>query len=573
MKNKIFLTLFITLSLNLFASGANNPRAEIYDDIDRWRNIGLIDRLPPIRPYPVQYIISILDKIIEVGDIKDVKLAKKYREYYTNNSLDFVIEHNSYTSFEEYQTISGFGADANLYLNDKVTAALDINAYLLNGVKELCTPPNQNKGIDVLVDNMNIKALGMTWDMFQGLNISAGFGTDTMWFQTGLMPSSFGPLFSDSVVLNPNAKQAAHFSYTWIHDLFTASYLFLPIVATDNQGNNETDDKYLHVKSVDFKFTDFWEFQFYESTIYGGRGIKPIFFLPFSEFFYSAGQGETWDVNSLMGLSSRFQLPKDVSLTGTVYVDDLNAIEIAKLNLNTRMKLAAQFEAEWVPKKSFINSVRLNYTALTPYMYTHTTEAPKDDPTQDPENWDIRNHALKSYTNYENYTNGGVTMGPYGMEPNSDKIGLNIGANLPKDFKVRVNFELQRHGNSSKPEDRDGSMEEVKDSEGNVIYTPKDENGDGVNDNAIPTDGTIFDPGYGWTGGFQYKNSNPFLTQDVIETMFISEIVLDTPTFDIGKGGIKAQLGYAFVYIENHNLIEDNDFDSSYLKASVTYSF
>ncbi|MGL1890168.1 MAG: hypothetical protein OCD02_01010 [Spirochaetaceae bacterium] len=569
MKKILLILSIILISFNIYSSGSNSARDEIYEDIDHWRNIGLIDRLPPIRPYPAQYLIFIFNEVIKRGGEIDVIKAQRYLESFTTMNLESTIKHNSYTDLEEYETISGFGLEANIPLHEYFTAGIDINVFMLNQIDMDTLAPTRSTGIDLNIDNMTIETGDITWDVLQSLNMNAGFGTDRLWFQSGMMSSSFGPLFSDSVVLNPNAKQAAHFSGTWIHDLFTASYLFMPIVATDNTGDEETDDKYIHIRSLDFKFTDFWEFQFYETVVYGGKGVKPIFFLPFNEFFYSAGQGGTWDVNSLLGLSSRFQFPQNISLYGTVYLDDINAIEVVKLNFDTRFKLAAQFNLDWSPEESVISTVNLTYTAIMPYMYTHITETPEDDAyLTDDQDFDIRSHALAEYLNYENYTNGGVSMGPTGMEPNSDKIGLNVTFNIPKGFKIKLTSEILRHGNSSSDEDRDYG-DETLDADGNTIDTDND----GIADEAIPTDGTIFDPGYGWTGGYQYKNSTPFLTQDVIETLFLNEIVIVSPRVPLRSGEIYGELGYAFAYIENKDLVEGDDDYASYIRLSFNYSF
>lgn len=559
MKKLLIILLLSIIAINIFSSGTNNPRDEIYNHIDRWRNQELIDRLPPIRPYSAQYIISILEKIVQIGDDSDITIAKKYLEYYNSYSLDFILKHNSYYDFDGYNTISGLGAEANLPLHKYVYGSFDINAYLLNQKDGVSASPNtRSPGVDYVIDNMHVDALGTRWYMYQGLNVNASFGTDKVWFQSGLMPSSFGPLFSDSVVLNPNTKQATHYSVTWIHDYFTFSNLFLPIVATDNSGSLDSiaDDKYLHTRSLDFAFTNFWDFQFYESVVYGGEGVKPIFFLPFSQYFYSAGQGGTWDVSSLIGLSSRLQFPNNLSFKATAYVDDINAIEFVKLNFDSKLKMAAQGEIEWTPKKSVIDYAKVSYTAIMPYMYTHITETPEDSNTfSEDDTWDIRHHALKEYMNYENYTHYGKSMGPYGMEPNSDKIALNLGIKLPKGFKLKVNGEFQRHGDSSENElDDEGDLDKVDGAE------------------PLPTDGSIFDPGYGWEKGYLYQNSNPFLTQSLLETSVLAEAIITTPKLPLLGGLFYSEFGYAYMYIENYNLEKDKDVSDSFIRLTVNYN-
>lgn len=599
-KTLLLLLMLILTFTSTFASGSNNPSDVIYSDIDRWNNLGLIDRLPPIRPYPTQYLLSILNQVKESGNKTEAKVAETYIEYYTNTNLSFELRSNNFTSFDEAQTISGLGADGNINLSEKLTAGIDISAYILNDVDNAVTDPVTPTGISVNEDNMGFNAFGEYWNIYQSLDVNAAYGDDKLWIQTGMMNTSFGPLFDDSVVMSGDANQSAHFSTTWIADKFTLSYLFMPIVATDSEGDNESDDKYIHIHSLDFKITNWWDFQFYETVVYGGNGVKPIFFLPFSEFFYSASEGGTWDVNSLMGVSSRFQLPNNISLTGTVYVDDIAAKDIITLNFDTRYKLAAQGELEWTVEDSFLNNITLSYTAIMPYMYTHTTVADEDNEYFDlfGTDYDVRSYALYTDMNYENYTNGGLTMGPYGMEPNSDKIGLSISMDAPHGFKVNLSGLMQRHGNSSSTSDRSYSIDTVIDTDDSTeyiastvdynddgsfdtsdamtltdFYDTYDSDQDGVIDDAVPTDGTIFDAGYGWTGGYLHDNDTPFLSQDVLEYLFVAKLSVTSPTIEAFDGEIYGNLGYTYVYIENQDLVEGDTFSNSYVNFSVNYKF
>lgn len=603
MKKLLSLLFIIIITFStLSASGSNDPNDEIYSDIDRWLNLGLIDRLPPIRPYPTQYLLSILDQVMTSDNEKEAETAEGYIEYYTSTGIDFELKSNNFSSIDETQTISGIGADINFNYNEYLTGGADINAYFLNDVDDDVIDPITSMGISVAEDNMGFSAFGTYWNIYQSLDFNAAFGTDTLWLQTGIMNTSFGPLFDDSVVMSPDAEQSAHFSATWIAEKFTFSYLFLPIVATDSEGNDATDDKYLHIHSIDFKLTDWWDFQFYESAIYGGEGIKPIFFLPFSEFFYAASVGETWDVNSLMGVSSRFQMPKNVSLTGTVYVDDLYAKDVITLDLDTKYKLAAQTEIDWTLENSFLNNITFSYTAIMPYMYTHTTEADEDNEYFDlfGTDYNIRSYALYTDINYENYTNNGLSMGPYGMEPNSDKFGLTFVFDAPHDYKINLSTFLQRHGNSSDDDDRDYDEDEIDwdyfyenytaddadddyswatadgtgtDNDLNNFYSVFDTDADGVIDDAIDADGSIYDTGYSWNDGYLYNSTTNFLSQDILEYLWVTKLSVTSPTFELWNGEVNFNAGYTYVYIINQDLVEGDDFYGNYLSLAINYKF
>ncbi len=542
---KLVILILITTTLNLFSEGSNDPKNEIYRDIDRWRNIGLIERLPPIRPYSTQFIISLLKEVQKRGSKTESKKAKEYLNHYTKNSLDFILNTNNYTNLTDFKTFSGLTAKANIVPKKFATAGLDIRVYGINRTTGIITSPNRNIGIDVNEDDSSFEFNGSRIDILQSLNLNAAFGNEEFWLQTGIMPSSFGPLFDNSVVFNPNTRQSAHISYTWRHKNFMLSSMFMPLIASNNIGQGTFDDKYLHILSYDFKFTNFWEFQFYESATYGGHGIKPIFFLPFNELFYAAGMGGTSDVNSMMGASSRFQLPQNISLTGTVYADDLHMNNMLKLRFDSKMKLAAQFEINWTPKKLPLNFAKISYTAVMPYMYTHMASTTGGGAN----GWA---NEVTTEKNYENYTHYGKSIGPYGMEPNSDLVALNFSVTAPFKIGIDLNLEMRRHGNSSSPNDR---------------------NAPAGTENTIPTDGSIFDSGFDWAGNYLFQESNPFLNQSLVEQLLFAELLIKSPKIKLPSGELSADAGISYVYISNYKLVKDNLFESLFIKFSLGYKF
>jgi len=540
---KVLFSIFISLSVLLFSNGSNDPNNKIYRDIDIWYGAGLIDRLPPIRPYSSQYIISILKDIEAKGVPSDALKAKKYLSEYVNNSIDSTIYSHNYYNFDEVKTISGFGLEGNVNPHKNVYGNIDFGMNLLNRTEDNFFPTIKSMNLDYNDDDANVSVKGITLDIFQSLNISSSFGTDSMWFQSGVMRSSFGPLFSDSVVLNSSASQATHFSYTWMHKNFTLSYLLLPILASDNYGEGLRDDKYVSIKSYDFYFFDWWNFQFYESVTYGRGGVKPEYLLPFGQFFYSAGLSQTLDVNSMMGLSSTFRLPNNFNLKGTFYMDDINFNELIKFNLDSKMKVAAQFNLDWTPNKTDIKKISLTYTAILPYMYTHIDYEDNSERVDDNGN-EVNTDGL---FNYQNYTHKGISLGPYNMDPNSDKLSLSFIGQLKNNIGINLSLNLQRHGNAS-----EGVDESI------------------ATDNSNQ-DGSVFDTGFSNLGRYLYNNSNPFLTQDIIETIFSSEVEITTVDYVLDKGVINFALGYIYAFTNNRDLVNGKKTNDNLVSFSINY--
>lgn len=557
---KYLILLLLSLSVLIYSNGSNNPNDPIYDDIDLWYGIGLIDRLPPIRPYPSQFIISVLEKVKTNGDKNEQVKANKYLELYTNNRLDKKIVSDNYMNLSDFQTISGFGLLGNVNPHEYIYGSLDVNLYFFNRIEEDYInisdselgffPKYRSLDIDYNDDDSNFSAGGLTVDYFQGLNISSSVGDEKMWFQSGLMRSSFGPLYSDSVVLNPSVKQTTHYSYTWMHDNFTLSYLLLPILASNHQGEELREGKFLSIRSYDFYFTDWWNFQFYESVVYGRNGLKPEYMIPFGQFFYSAGLSQTLDVNSMMGVSSVFRLPQNIDLKGTVYVDDLQFNELTKLNFDVKMKMAGQFNLDWTANKKYLKSVSMGYTAILPYMYTHIDyedNSVREGDVDDEGNLIIGADEVYKF-NYQNYTHMGDSMGPYAMDPNSDKIALNIKSRLPFGLNTDLEFYYIRHGNAT-PEDQEGLTE------------------------IFETDGSINDTGFSNEGRYLYNYSNAFLTQDVLERVLSTEISLYTDYFELGFGEIMYGVGYTYTYTMNKDLEDGKEYHESLIDIFFEYKF
>ncbi|MBN2618557.1 MAG: hypothetical protein JXR64_09645 [Spirochaetales bacterium] len=537
---KLLLFLLLVLSISIFANGSNNPNNKIYNDIDYWYGLGLIDRLPPIRPYSSQYIIHILNIIVENGDDQDVIKAKNYLAEYSNTRLDMKVNSKNFYNFDIPKTVSSFGIDANVNPIKNVYANIDVNINFMNITDSDFFPAYRELGIDFNIDDSDFSVMDIDIGMYQGLNMSSSFGNENMWFQSGIMRTGFGPLFSDSVVLNPSSQQSTHFSYTWMHNNFTLSYLFLPILASDNEGNDLRDNKYLAIRSYDFYFTKWWNFQFFESVIYGRSGVKPEYLIPFGQFFYSAGMSQTLDVNSMMGISSVFNLPQNINLKSTLYLDDVNFKEVVKLNFDSKMKLAGQFVGEWNIRSQVLKTLSLGYTAILPYMYTHIDYEDNSDRVESDYN---ENQSF----NYQNYTHAGKTLGPYNMDPNSDKITLVLGTKLPLDLLCNFNLNLIRHGNAT-PDDSDSSVN-------------------------FPSDGTIFDPGFSSFGRYMYTLSNPFLTQDIIETTLMGSLNISTPNYTLGSGEISFGAGYTYSFTNNKDLIDGKTQHENLVELSFEYKF
>ena len=355
-------------------------------------------------------------------------------------------------------------------------------------------------------------------------------GTDSIYFQAGIMRASFGPFQDDSIVLSPTAPQAGQFSFVIHKDFYTYTSLLMAIAATANDGSGSPlPNKYLALHSLEIHPFTWLDLGLMESVVWGDR-FEPLYLLPLPTLlFYSQGLIGFPD-NSFFGLTAGLKLPQAVNANFMVYVDDIGFNELIKLDFNTKLKLAGQAEVSWTPHLPFLERLSLGYTLVTPYTYTHIDAGGSTDP------------------NYQNYTNNGQNMGT-GLEPDSDRIELTALVRPLSFLDVTTFARFIRHG--------DGS--------------------EGI---AGGGDGTYFDSG--WVNGqptFQpggYPNPpggiwTRFLTQTLIEKTLQTGLGVKT-YFDTVFGRFTASLSYTFEYSWNYNL-GASDRLANYLDMELGYRY
>ena len=96
-------------------------------------------------------------------------------------------------------------------------------------------PEYARPSVDVIYDGSTAALGGIT--PRNSSNGSATFGSDSIYFQAGVLRASFGPFLGDSIVLSPTAPQAGQFSFVIRQDFFTYTSLLLSFAATLNDGS------------------------------------------------------------------------------------------------------------------------------------------------------------------------------------------------------------------------------------------------------------------------------------------------------------------------------------------------
>ena len=80
-KNPVFLVIsafLFAVGMPLFAQLASDPNDRMYVDLKLWEDRGLLQNLPPLKPYPIQLLKKLLTEVQEKGNQEDQALAHQY---------------------------------------------------------------------------------------------------------------------------------------------------------------------------------------------------------------------------------------------------------------------------------------------------------------------------------------------------------------------------------------------------------------------------------------------------------------------------------------------------------------
>ena len=261
-------------------------------------------------------------------------------------------------------------------------------------------------------------SLGGRTDVCQDLVSDATYGDANLGIQAGFMRGSWGPVYDDGVVIGPQAPESGQLTFSWRSPSLTADFGFFMLQQgwstssgiLDDNGNTVgfNSQKYLMIHGLDYSPTGWLELGAFESMVWVDR-IEPLYFIPLSEYFFSQSLAGYAD-NAFAGLSASAYLPYSMKLDLVGYVDDLAFASILRGDWDTDCKVALQASLSWAPESPIFQRLSLDYTAVTPYTYTHWENTGSD-------------ASGASYVGALAYTNGGQNIGP-DLDPDSDRLTL-----------------------------------------------------------------------------------------------------------------------------------------------------
>ncbi len=473
----------------------------MYTYIDLWEGKGLISGIPPLRPYPIQYLKEIFKEVMRRGG-EDAGIAGEFLESINPDfSLKPTPGHESRFTPDAFygETGSDFPFVGNLHPLVSYSGRAAI--WLVDRQQGDLLPFGAVSERDYLEDWSDFDLFGRKVFVRQSLALSTTIGTSSVYLSLGLNRNSFGPFFENGVILGPQAPHAGTFNFTWRLKKTILTIAHFMLTATNETGKGRYPGKYMSLHGLQIFPFSWLEVGVFESIVYGGR-LEPLYLIPLSEFFYFQGIIGFLD-NAMFGASVKIRFFEDVQYMAVLYIDDLHFNDMVRFDFDTKYKVAVQTGITWTPLYTYMKRIAFDYTMVTPYTYSH----------------------IDSGINYQNYTHAGVNLGP-ALEPNSDRLSLDILITPRKWIDVTLMSRFIRHGNAS------------------AGYT------DG--------DGSIFDDGFDDSGQPTFQDSTRFLTQDILEYNFQigAEGDLRIP---LGKGVVTAKAGYTLEYWTNKDFTNEKE--------------
>ena len=423
---KLFSVFFLFLSTYLFSQVAVDIFDPFYEDLSVWQDIGLIIDAPQLKPYPIQEIKRILEIVKEKGDAGQIRIATEYynrffsKAYHLGGGVDIAFQFPKKTKeLTAYPLL-----EINYSIFRLLTISASISGVLTNKLNDASIQPAfASSKYDLASDNVKAGSFYILPQFNSGLAL----GTSEYYFSAAIARTHYGAFFDDSIFISKNALHQGQFNFVINKPKWSYSHTFLCLTSTDDFKNNQNPKKFLALHSLDIRPLPWLSFGIVDSMIYGNR-FEPIYFLPFSAFFISQGLYDFPD-NSLIGITSRIQPYQGISLDMALYADDLGFNEIVKFKKEAKWRMAGQFGFSYtMPKTHWFTAIKLDYTFVTPYTYTHVSSHRSDLP------------------NYSSYTHAGQALAT-NLAPNSDRLSLKLKFKPKHGINLDFFNTFIRHGN------------------------------------------------------------------------------------------------------------------------------
>ena len=304
------------------------------------------------------------------------------------------------------------------------------NGSLLSGSHGVALLDNR------LLANNRFNATGSTfYDMTKGY---LRYDADWLSVMAGREQLLWGAGYADRAVFSDNTVPFDFFRIDLQEGSFHYAFVHGSLVGADSTGHT-LSSKYIAAHRVEFNVGKRVRIGFSEAVLYSLQSpnftlMNPFTFLTSAELSTEMPQKEDNAHNTIMWLDVEVTPVKNVRAFGSILVDDLKFSTLTKTDISGNSNKLGWQTGILVNDAFEIPTLVLTgeYTRINPFVLTH-------------------------WTNYNSYTNWGLSLGP-SVPPNTDEWLFQAEYSLSSRLSLRGTVRFQRSG------------ENILDQNGNLVY-------------------------------------------------------------------------------------------------------
>lgn len=513
----LFIIIALLCSYRLAAQVSADPSDEFYMSAEGWYVRGVIDELPPVKPYPLPVIKRILEAAIEKGSMSDSAIAKTYYERIFNKPWNIAVEveeknyFSKNASTDDYASnfqlkgmLSGYG---DIMFNDVFSAGyragVSVTAFDLS--EDDFTDKWTSQRYDTIGDGIQAGSVNVDFSA----DCMVSYSTDKITVAAGYNRIGFGPFLDGGNVLSQYAYNSPQALFVFNGKYIDFTQYFAALESSDQNGENKKYGKFLTFHSVRAAIGKKWHVSLYDAVVYSNR-FDPSYFIPVPNILISSSNGN--NDNVLSGLLLEYNFLSGISWNTDLMIDYLDYAKLMKLKLTGDYRAALKTGLTYSPVDSLCEMMTLDYTIVTPYTYSYGSIDSSD----------------SSYTS--SFTNGGTSIGS-ALPSDSDQIALQIRLAPARNLRITTHVSIAHHANE---------YESLSDENAEKVFN--------ANYASVQSGGK---PVYATDGGIYavYGDTTKLLSEDHIMT--------------ICRGGVK--LSYEFPRVSSGTLYLNSEFSYTYI--------
>ena len=541
MKKSVFVFSILSLfAAAVFAQVSVDPKDEFYSDAVGWYQKGYVERLPQLKPYPVNIVKNILEKVIQDGEPDEQRrAARHYEKFFGKNwrisssgkyfGKIYSLEDTENENAERFSSLNqaagsvsfasdfsagsffgaGFFAEAR-GLSSFVDSAEILPRYMSDSSLSVIEPFRFNAGdVDILMDLAGNVSVG-------GTELYGTFGYSSLAY--GIFPQ-------DDLILSSSSAKLLNGTFNYEGKFFQYTQVFGLAGASGKYKNLENDfsfDKFFAFHSLNVPLLNGkLNIAYFEGAVFG-KNFNPSFLTPVPWAVVALADGNS---EMLYGGTKIEVKPVPCFSWNTEFLlNDLQAKNFLKFKWNdAAIRAAFKTGFTYTPLDSIASLISVDYTLVTPYTFTAYD-------------------TIDDKYNYRTYSNFGYPIGT-DLLPNSDRISMTLNFNPMKNLKISTTSAYSRHGNQYE----DWDLEDIAKLDGTAATNTS------LSQNTQNLDSA--------------KDQTGFLLQDNL--MYTMQAGIDIEYTFGSKSTVSIFAGYTFEFIRNDG-VDDGIYTGNY--TNLKYS-